>query len=129
MKNQIKKYNFIGVRGTNEEYEVGQVLETSYLWDYENDMSSVETDNPTELGGTCALNATIDGWDFYDSDDRDEYLEDAIALVKEMADYNAETYQYENIYVIGSQKLATDYEAPDAHEIHMVDAVVIAKLH
>ena len=35
MEDQIKKYNFIGVRGTNEEYEVGQVLGTSYLWDYE----------------------------------------------------------------------------------------------
>lgn len=129
MKDQIKKYNYIGIRGTNEEYEIGQVLETSYLWDYENDMSSADTDKPIELGGTCALNASIDGWDFYDEDDREEYLEEAIELVKEMVAYNAETYQYENIFVIGSQTLATDYEAPDAYEIHMERPVVIAKLH
>lgn len=128
MEDQIKKYNFIGVRGTNEEYEVGQVLGTSYLWDYEYDMSTADTGQPIELGGTCALDASVDGWDLYDEYDREENLEEAIELIKNMVEYNAETYQYENIYVIGSQKLATDYEAPDAHEIHMVDAVVIAKL-
>lgn len=128
MEDQIKKYNYIGIRGTNEEYQVGQILETSYLWDYEYDMSSRDGDNPIELGGACALNATIDGWDFWCADEKDEYLEEAIELIKEMVSYNAENYQYENIYVIGSQTLATDYEAPDAHEIHMVDAVVIAKL-
>ena len=128
MEDQIKKYNFIGVRGTNEEYEVGQMLGTSYLWDYESNLSSVETDNPIELGGTCALNASVDGWDFWDEESKEDYMQEAIALIERMAAYNAETYQYENIYVIGSQKLATDYEAPDAHEIHMVDAIVIAKL-
>lgn len=128
MKKEILKYNFIGIRGSNEEYEIGQVLETSYLWDYANDVSTAETDNPIELGGTCALNASVEGWDFYDEDDREENLDEAIALVKEMADYNAHTYTYENIYVLGSQSLATNYEAPDAHEIHMVNPVVIAKI-
>lgn len=128
MKKELKKYNFIGVRGTNEEYEIGQVLETSYLWDYENDVSSYESEAPIELGGTCALNASVDGWDFWDEDEKEEYIEEAIALIEKMVAYNAETYQYENIFVIGSQTLATDYEAPDAYEIHMVDAVVIAKL-
>ena len=129
MKNELKRYNFIGVRGTNEEYEIGQVLETSYLWDDEYDMSSADTGQPIELGGTCALNSTIDGWDFWCEDEREEYLDQEIALVKEMADYNAATYMYENIYVIGSQTLATDFGTPDPYEIHMVDAVVIEKLH
>ena len=128
MKKELKKYNFIGIRGSNEEYEIGQVLETSYLWDYANDVSTAQTDNPVELGGVCALNASVDGWDFWNEDERERYLDESIELVEYMADYNAATYMYENIYVIGSQKLATDYEAPDAHEIHMVDAVVIAKL-
>lgn len=128
LKNEIKKYNYVGIRGSNEEYEIGQVLETSYLWDYEHDMSSADTDKPIELGGTCALNASVDGWEFWDEDDKEERVEEAIELIKNMVEYNAETYQYENIYVIGSQTLATDYEAPDAHEMHMVDAVVIAKL-
>ena len=128
MKNQLGKYNYIGVRGTNEAYEIGQVLETSYLWDHELDMSSVETDNPIELGGTCALNASVEGWDFLHKEDKEEYLEEAISLIEEMAVYNSDNYEYENIYVIGCQTLATDYEAPDAYEIHMVRPVVIAKL-
>ena len=128
MKKELKKYNFIGIRGTNAEYEIGQALETSYLWDYENDRSSADGDNPIELGGTCALNATIDGWDFWNVEDKEDYMQEAIALIEKMAAYNAETYQYENIYVIGSQCLASDYEAPDAYEIHMERPVVIAKL-
>ena len=124
----VVKYNWVGVRGTDEELKIGEVLKTSFLWDYEKDVSTAETENPIELGGVCALSATLDGWDFYDVEEREENLEEAIALIQKRAQENINTYGYEYVYLIGCQTLATDYEAPDAFEIHMKRPVVIAKL-
>ena len=60
MKNIIK-YNYIGIRGTDEPLQVGEMLTTSYLWNHELDMSTYDTDEPVELGGVCAVDTMING--------------------------------------------------------------------
>ena len=42
------EYEFYGIRGWNEQYQIGEVLPESVEWDYEYDQP---TDN--EVGGTC----------------------------------------------------------------------------
>lgn len=59
-------YEYIGIRHLteDEDYKVGDYCRSSYDWDYENDRSSYETDDPEELPGTCAYNTRIDpAWD------------------------------------------------------------------
>ena len=66
---QIRKYNIIGIRGltADENYKIGDYLRKSYQWDYENDISTYNTDNPEELSGACATNTNIDT--YFDEDD------------------------------------------------------------
>lgn len=59
-------YTWIGIRhlADDENYKVGDFCRNSYDWDYENDRSSYENDDPEELPGTCAYNTRINsGWD------------------------------------------------------------------
>lgn len=71
MKEIIRKiteenYKWIGIRhlAEDENYTVGDFCRNSYDWDYENDCSSYDTENPIELDGTCAYDTRIDSnWD------------------------------------------------------------------
>ena len=47
------KYTYYGIRGTNQKQEIGDVLETSYVWDYEMDRCTYGEENEEELGGVC----------------------------------------------------------------------------
>lgn len=85
MKALIKKINeegyaWIVIRhlSDDENYEVGDFCRNSYDWDYENDCSSYDTENPEELPGTCAYNTGIDSaWD--DDDEIEEKILKAIS--------------------------------------------------
>ena len=77
---EIRKYSVIGIRGlaSDEHYEIGDTCRNSFDWDYENDISSYETENPVELDGTCAVNTQIDTcWD--DDDEIIEKIENVIS--------------------------------------------------
>ena len=91
MKEIIRKiteenYKWIGIRhlAEDENYTVGDFCRNSYDWDYENDRSSYESDEPIELPGTCAYNTRIEsGWD------EDEEIESKIRKsVSESACYS-----------------------------------------
>lgn len=85
MKALIKKiteenYKWIGIRhlADDENYTVGDFCRNSYDWDYENDCSSYDTENPEEFPGTCAYNTGIDSaWD--DDDEIEEKILKAIS--------------------------------------------------
>jgi hypothetical protein len=49
--------NYIGYRfcTPDENYQVGDIARYSYDWDFENDRSSFDTENPIELPGTCCI--------------------------------------------------------------------------
>lgn len=67
--NTLRKYKVIGIRGLtrDENYKVGDICRPSYQWDYENDISTYDTDEPEELDGTCAKNTGIDT--YFDEDE------------------------------------------------------------
>lgn len=91
MKKLIKKinqegYTFVGIRhlSNDEAYKVGDFCRNSYDWDYENDRSSYESEDPIELPGTCAYNTGIDsGWD-----DDDEIEEKILKAISESSCYS-----------------------------------------
>ncbi|MDO4486026.1 MAG: peptidoglycan DD-metalloendopeptidase family protein [Bacillota bacterium] len=104
----------LGVRGLadDEHYEIGDTLRESFDWDYENDVSTYDTDNPQPLGGTSAYNVDIN-WIMDDKEDMVEKLD------------NAAKSNY-----LGEKVLISGYEAEygaDYNEIIIPNAVVVAK--
>lgn len=85
MKELIRKiseegYKWIGIRhlSDDENYAVGDLCRNSYDWDYENDRSSYDSENPIELPGSCAYDTKIDStWD--DDEEIEEKLHKAIS--------------------------------------------------
>lgn len=51
------EYTIYGLRHltSDESYEIGEELRNSYDWDYENDQSTYNTNEPVELPGACAI--------------------------------------------------------------------------
>lgn len=74
-----EKYMYVGIRRLcdDEEYNVGDICRNSYDWDYENDCSSYESNNPVELPGSCSFDTGIIAeWD--DESEIRQKLENAI---------------------------------------------------
>lgn len=108
-------YNYIGIRhlADDEHYQVGDYCRPSYDWDYEQDCSTFETENPIELPGTCAYNTGIvPNWD--DPEEIAEKLEKAIEA--------SGCYLGDLVIVAGDRM---EY-GNDAGEIIIANAVVIA---
>ena len=134
MKNIIK-YNYIGIRGTDEPLQVGEMLTTSYLWNHEFDMSTYDTDEPVELGGVCAVDTMINGstvehidWRYASESEREELFEELKKQVHETIKFAKKTYCYSHYYIIGSEEYTDQYWSDDDREIHLVDAVVIEEI-
>lgn len=111
----IREYKVIGIRGLtgDENYNIGDFLRNSYQWDYENDCSTFDTDNPLELNGACAKDTEIDT--FFDEDE--DIIEKINKILKDF-DYNGD-----RVLVAGN-----DYEyGMDENELIISDAVVIHK--
>lgn len=107
----FEKYTVIGLRicADDEHYEIGDTCRRSYEWDYENDCSTYNTDNPIKLSGTCAV--IIKTEDMTDAQ--------IIANAKEMA----RNYAGEQTIIIGGY----DYEyGSDENEIIINQAEVLA---
>ena len=118
------KFNYMGIRGTDEKLEVDQMLETSYEWDYELDLSSYETETPVELGGVCAVDVSHDN-QLNDWLDEEEYIEEVIEHIEDMLE-KALDYKYNNYSLIVSKtKNPYDFDENDEDEIILADAKVV----
>lgn len=114
----LSKYPFIGVRTLcpDENYKVGDTCRDSYDWDYEQDRSSYETDNPVSLGGTCAIDIRRDR-ELDGPDEIETALNDALK--------NSNDYSGNRKVIIGSK--SQEYGA-DPQETILRDAEVLAVL-
>ena len=115
----LKKYNFVGIRTlrNNESYKIGDKCRCSYDWDFENDCSTYDTDNPIELDGTSCIDVCISD---YDLDDWGE------------ANLIEELYSTVYNYGTGQKALIAGYHASqgnDNAEIIITGAVVIHIKH
>ena len=107
----MKGYSRIGVRVCTEDenYQVGDTCRDSFDWDYENDVSTYNTDNPISLGGACAVEIIIE-------DDMSD--KEIMELIK------SKTYNYGG----GTKVLIGGHESEygsDESEIIIVDAEVL----
>lgn len=133
MFEEIKKHNYIGIRGiyTNETapYTIGQTVSPSYAWDWETQQSSYYSEEPVEIG-TCAIEAidwvNIDWVNFPES--RDDEKETVMATIAERIAYAKSAYDYDRYYLIGSADLDWNCPNDDKLEINMVKPVVIAEI-
>lgn len=110
-------YSYIGIRhlAEDESYSIGDYCRNSYDWDYEYDRSTYDTDEPIDLGGTCAYNTKIAaGWD--EPDEIAEKLEKALA---------ASSCYIGDVVIIAGDRM--EY-GNDEGEIIIADAVVITTL-
>lgn len=111
------KEAWIGIRhlADDENYEIGDYCRNSYDWDFENDQSTYNTDDPQELSGTCAYNTRIQiGWD-----EPEEIAEKLEKALKASACYMGE------IVIISGNR--AEYGNDDG-EIIIKDATVLAKI-
>jgi len=126
LKDIIKNnsFKYMGIRGTSEPLEIGEILETSYEWDYEMDLSSYETE-PVELGGVCAINISHDN-QLNDWLDTEEEINEVIDYIIEMIE-KAKEYKYNNYsLIVAATKNPLDFDENDDNEIILADAVVVA---
>lgn len=110
-------YGYIGIRhlAEDESYSIGDYCRNSYGWDYEYDRSTYDTDEPVELGGTCAYNTGImPGWD--EPDEMVYKLEKAFTI--------SSCYCGDIVFIAGD---CVEY-GNDEGEIIITDAIVIAYL-
>lgn len=103
-----KGYTYFGVR-TGRTAEIGEELEPSHDWDYENDCSSDEM-----LSGTCSTGIS-DLWFDGESEDEEE-------IKKAIARHIKNNYDGEMTYIIGGNK--SEY-GNDAGEMIIANAEVI----
>lgn len=112
---KAQEYQIIGIRGTDIEYEIGEVLDTSYDWDFENDCSSYYTE-PIELGGTCVTEIDVRPWR-----ETEESLKDAIeATIKK----HRQGYDYKYTYLVGAQRTVEGFPTDNGEAI-LEDAEII----
>jgi len=115
MLEDISNYRVVGVRWQtpDEDYSIGDICRNSYDWDYDNDVSSYDTDNPVELPGTCAIYVTNDTYD--DANEIQSKINLAISEHQYVGD----------IVVIAGDRY--DWGA-DEDEVIIEDPIVIAKV-
>jgi len=84
----LKKYAYVGLRTLcpDEHYQVGDVCRNSYAWDFVEDCSSHDTDNPRQLNGTCALDCGIEDYDLDAWPDEAELLAELATTVYNYGD-------------------------------------------
>ncbi len=106
-------YTVLGIRGLTEDenYKINDICRNSYDWDYENDMSSYNTENPVELNGTCAMAVLFDS---------DDYTEEEIEI-KIQDTLKSFNYSGKKVLVGGNR---FEYGA-DPSEVIIEDAKVI----
>lgn len=114
----FEKYDYYGLRTLtdDEDYNIGDIARASYDWDYDNDQSTYETDDPQELDGTAALELPVDSYN-----NTPEEIEQAIKTALSKSD----------CYMGSKKVLLGGYYASygaDEGEIDIEDAEVLAIL-
>ena len=110
-------YSVVAIRHLNkdENYSVGDICRDSFDWDYENDRSSYNTENPVELNGTCGYSISdICNLDKADVKKAEELLIDGLK--------NSDIYDGKCVIIAGNR-----YEyGNDEEEVIIAYAEVIA---
>ncbi|MDD4615335.1 MAG: hypothetical protein PHI40_08045 [Caldisericia bacterium] len=123
LKENEGKKNYIGIRGTTEPLNIGDILDTSYDWDCENDRPS-----NTKLGGVCCINMTDDDW-YYGYVDSNEKREQILNFATARAEYAIKNYSYPHWYIIISNNHNPENKTEnDKYEIILANAKVVATL-
>lgn len=128
------EFDYYGIRGTDNKEEIGNVLETSYVWDYELDQCTYGEENEEELGGVCVTAVTnqIDNghavnetaYSMFDSQEEFE------TFIQKAIDY-AKKYQngYNHYYLVGSNdRNPYNMQEADDNEAILADAVVLKEV-
>lgn len=123
-----KTYQWYGIRGVNEPLKMGEVLDTSYQWDWEYDRSTYGEENEEDLGGVSTIDATTDDYLWHKDEDT---LNKQAEFMAERAKWHKEQYKlYKYYYIVGSNnRNPKNYEENDEHEAILANAVVLAELN
>lgn len=128
------KFYYYGIRGTNFKQETNDVLETSYVWDFEMDRCTYGEENEEELGGVCVtiVNEDYDNphapdFSAYELFDNEDELNEAIEKGVEYAKREQPGYTY--YYLVGSNDRNPEMmEETDDNEGILADAVVLKEV-
>lgn len=128
------KYAYYGIRGTNNKQEVEDVLETSYVWDYEMDRCTYGQENEEELGGVCTTFVSDDLSEGNTPDfsagemfENEEELQVAISKATEYAKKEQSGYKY--YYLVGSDERNPEMmQEADNNEAILADAIILKEV-
>lgn len=125
VKENIGKYTHIAIRGTDEPHQIGEILETSYDWDMENDISTLYTDDPVELGGVCCIDMTNDYYRFNWAETEKEINEMLDEMINRI-EFAVKGYSYPHYsIVVSNDRNPLGYDENDKYEIILADAKVV----
>lgn len=128
------KFDYYGIRGTDNKEEINNVLETSYVWDYENDCCTYGQENEEELGGVC-VTFVSDSLDQPNTPDNlvtdmfetEQELKSAIEAATEFAKKNQSGYKY--YYLVGAdERNPYGMQEADDNEAILADAIVLREV-
>ena len=127
-----KNYSYLGIRGDDEDYTIGDIMGTSYVWNFEEDRTTQGHEDEEESGGVCTTIVTdkYDDWNTpfstEESFDTVEELVKGIFAALEFA--RSEQSGYNNYYLVGSnERNPEDMPETDEYEAILADAEVLYK--
>lgn len=142
MMNELKEifnntnFEFYGIRGEDDQiYTIGEILEDSYYWNYDEDRTTYGHEDETSLGGVSVVIIKEDmepstpyygfSCEFKD-DEKNKNIDKLISKTLEALEFHKNAYGYENIYLVGSDEMGSG-DAFDDNEYVLANAEVLYK--
>ena len=131
--NEIK-YTYYGIRGTDNKEEIGNILTTSYVWDYENDRCTYGEENEEELGGVCTTLVSSYIAEGHAVEESAKSMFDTVdefnAAIAEATEY-AKKFQrgYKHYYLVASEdRNPYNMQEADDNEAILANAIVLMEV-
>lgn len=142
MMNELKEifnntnFEFYGIRGEDDQiYTIGEILEDSYYWNYDEDRTTYGHEDEASLGGVSVIIVKEDmepstpyygfSCEFKDAEG-EKMLDKLVEKTLEALEFHKNAYGYENVYLVGSDEMGSG-DAFDDNEYVLANAEVLYK--
>ncbi|CAI3461641.1 hypothetical protein CIRMBP1304_01577 [Enterococcus cecorum] len=142
MMNELKEifnntnFEFYGIRGEDDQiYTIGEILEDSYYWNYDEDRTTYGYEDEASLDGVSVIIVKEDmepstpyygfSCEFKDAEGK-KMLDKLVEKTLEALEFHKNAYGYDNVYLVGSDEMGSG-DAFDDNEYVLANAEVLYK--
>lgn len=129
-------FEFYGIRGEDDQiYTIGESLEDSYYWNYDEDRTTYGYEDEASLGGVSVIIVKEDmnpsvlyngfNCEFKDNDGK-KMLDKLVEKTLEALEFHKNAYGYANVYLVASDEMGSG-DAFDDNEYVLSNAKVLYK--